>query len=70
MKSELANTIKTLRKEYGLTQEDTARKAGVSLAFLRELEQGKTTARMDSVNKVLALFDYTLTPQPNNHEEG
>ncbi|MBR1786480.1 MAG: helix-turn-helix transcriptional regulator [Paludibacteraceae bacterium] len=70
MKSELANTIKTLRKEYGLTQEDTARKAGVSLAFLRELEQGKTTARMDSVNKVLALFDYTLTPQPTKHEEG
>ena len=70
MKSELANTIKTLRKQYGLTQEDTARKAGVSLAFLRELEQGKTTARMDSVNKVLALFDYALTPLPNNHEEG
>ncbi len=69
MKSELANTIKTLRKQYGLTQEDTARKAGVSLAFLRELEQGKTTARMDSVNKVLNLFDYSLTAAPNRHEE-
>ena len=69
MKSELANTIKTLRKQYGLTQEDTARKAGVSLAFLRELEQGKTTARMDSVNRVLNLFDYSLTATPNQHEE-
>ena len=70
MRTEVADTIKQLRKQYGLTQEEAARKAGVSLAFLRELEQGKTTARMDSVNKVLNLFDYSLSPQPNRHEEG
>ena len=70
MRTEVADTIKQLRKQYGLTQEDAARKAGVSLAFLRELEQGKTTARMDSVNKVLGLFDYCLSAQPNRHEEG
>lgn len=69
MRTEVADTIKQLRKQYDLTQEDAARKAGVSLAFLRELEQGKTTARMDSVNKVLNLFDYCLSAQPNRHEE-
>ena len=45
MRTEIANTVKALRKQYGLTQEEAARKAGVSLAFIRELEQGKTTAR-------------------------
>ena len=67
MGTELANTIKSLRKQFGLTQVETARKAGVSLAFLRELEQGKTTARMDTVNQLLNLFDYCLTAQPKNH---
>lgn len=69
MKTEIANTIKSLRKQYGLTQEATARKAGVSLAFLRELEQGKTTARMNTVNQLLNLFDYCLTAQPKNHAQ-
>ena len=69
MSTEIANTIKSLRKQYGLTQVETARKAGVSLAFLRELEQGKTTTRMDTVNQLLNLFDYCLTAQPKNHAQ-
>lgn len=49
--------VKALRKEYNLTQEDLACKSGVGLRFLRELEQGKHTVRMDKVNQVLNLFD-------------
>lgn len=49
--------VKALRKEYHLTQEDLAYKSGVGLRFLRELEQGKPTVRMDKVNQVLALFN-------------
>ena len=49
--------IKTLRKEYNLTQEDLAVKSGVGLRFLRELEQGKPTVRLDKVNQVLNLFN-------------
>lgn len=49
--------VKTLRKEYNLTQEDLAIKSGVGLRFLRELEQGKTTVRLDKVNQVLNLFN-------------
>ena len=30
--------------------------AGVGLRFVRDLEQGKTTLRMDKVNQVLDLF--------------
>lgn len=49
--------IKNLRKEYNLTQEDLAVKSGVGLRFLRELEQGKPTVRLDKVNQVLNLFN-------------
>lgn len=40
----------------GLTQEDLALNAGVGLNFVRNLEQGKKTLRLDKVNDVLALF--------------
>ncbi|MBF1401808.1 MAG: helix-turn-helix transcriptional regulator [Prevotella histicola] len=62
--NELSLTIKQLRKEYGLTQEDLAFKSGVGLRFVREMEQGKTTLRMDKVNHVLLLFSLHLGPVP------
>lgn len=54
--------VKKQRKIHGLTQADLARKAGVGLRFVRELEQGKSTLRMDKVNQVLQLFGKTLGP--------
>ncbi|MBO4801364.1 MAG: helix-turn-helix transcriptional regulator [Bacteroidaceae bacterium] len=57
----LSHTVKTLRKEYHLTQEDLAYKSGLGLRFVRELEQGKQTLRMDKVNQLLDLFNYELT---------
>lgn len=60
----LSGKVKELRKQYGLTQEDAARKAGVGLLFVRQLEQGKRTLRMDKVNQLLDLFGYELVPQP------
>ena len=62
MKSLLSATLKALRKEYGLTQEDLALKCGVGLNFVRQLEQGKPTLRMDKVNQVLAMFGYEMAP--------
>lgn len=58
----LSLTVKALRKEYHLTQEDLAYKSGVGLRFVRELEQGKQTLRMDKVNQVLNLFNMVLGP--------
>lgn len=49
--------VKSLRKQYNLTQEDLALKSGVGLRFLRELEQGKSTVRLDKVNQVLRMFN-------------
>lgn len=45
-----------------MTQEELAEKAGVGLRFIRELEQGKETLRMDKVNQVLALFGHHIVP--------
>ena len=52
----IAPFIKEKSKSLGLTQTDLAEKAGVSLRFVRDMEQGKPTLRLDKVNQVLDLF--------------
>lgn len=52
--------VKKKRKQNKLTQPELALKAGVGLRFVRDLEQGKNTLRMDKVNDVLRLFGETL----------
>jgi serine/threonine-protein kinase HipA len=46
----------------GLTQKDLADRAGVGLRFIRDLEQGKESLRLDKVNQVLALFGHRMEP--------
>ena len=58
----LSEYIKQKRKKNGLSQVELAERAGVGLRFVRELEQGKQTLRMDKVNDVLALFGECLGP--------
>ncbi len=58
----ISQYVKTERKKLGLTQHDLAYKAGVGLRFVRELERGKETVRLDAVNKVLRLFGAHLGP--------
>ena len=62
MDNYIANFVKDNRNRLELTQEELAEKAGVGLRFIRDLEQGKSTLRIDKVNQVLALFGYSLTP--------
>ncbi|MEW6087644.1 MAG: helix-turn-helix transcriptional regulator [bacterium] len=52
--------IKELRKKSGLTQVNFAIRAGVGLRFVRDLEQGKKTIRMDKLNQLLEYFGYHL----------
>ncbi len=56
MTKNIAVFIKEKRKQLKLTQPELAERAGVGLRFVRELEQGKQTVRLDKVNQVLALF--------------
>ena len=60
--SKIAEYIKTNRKKAGLTQEDFAIRSGLGLRFVRELEQGKETVRLDKVNIALAMFDMEAVP--------
>jgi len=65
----ISEFVKARRKLVGLTQEELASKAGIGLRFLRELEQGKPTLKMDKVNQVLALFGHELAPSKINRNE-
>ncbi|MBP6091513.1 MAG: helix-turn-helix transcriptional regulator [Crocinitomicaceae bacterium] len=58
--TDLSIYVKSKRKQNKLTQPELAIKAGVGLRFVRDLEQGKKTMRMDKVNDVLRLFGGTL----------
>jgi y4mF family transcriptional regulator len=55
-KTLLSEIVKEKRKELNLTQEDLALRSGVGLRFIRDLEQGKATLRLDKVNDVLRYF--------------
>jgi y4mF family transcriptional regulator len=52
--------VRERRKANRLTQVELAELAGVGLRFLKELEAGKPTVRMDTVNAVLAPFGKQL----------
>lgn len=58
----IGNYIKTERKRAGLTQEEFALRSGLGLRFVRELEQGKKTVRMDKVNVALSMFGMEAVP--------
>ena len=58
----IAKFIKENRKAAGLTQEEFAIRSGLGLRFVRELEPGKETVRMDKVNAALAMFDMQAVP--------
>jgi len=60
MERDLIRFLKQKRKEFRLTQQECARKAGVSYGFIKNLEQGKKTLQMDKVNQVLQLFGAQL----------
>ncbi len=62
----LSAFVKAKRKLAGLNQVELAEKAGVGLRFIRDLEQGKSTLRMDKVNQVLSLFGSELGAVPLN----
>lgn len=58
----IAQFIKENRRAAGLTQAEFALRSGLGLRFVRELEQGKESVRMDKVNKALAMFGAQAVP--------
>lgn len=56
----LSATVKMLRKQYNITQEELSLKSGVGLRFVRDLEQGKKSLQLDKVNQLLDFFNYEM----------
>ena len=65
----LSTTVKMLRKQYNLTQEELSLKSGVGLRFVRDLEQGKETLRLDKVNQLLDFFNYEMVATQKNSNQ-
>lgn len=63
---DLVGFLKEKRKKMGLTQEELALRAGVGLRFIRDMEQGKESLRLDKVNQVLLLFGHKMAPKEIN----
>ena len=65
----LFTTVKMLRKQYNLTQAELSLKSGVGLRFVRDLEQGKETLRLDKVNQLLNFFNYEMVATLRNSDQ-
>lgn len=64
----LGSALKQIRKESGLSQEEFALRSGLGLHFVRNLEQGASSLRLDKVNQAFQFFGYELAParkEPN-----
>lgn len=62
MYTNLANFVKSKRKEVNLTQEEFADRAGVALIVVRKIEQGKENLNLAKLNQVLRMFGSKLIP--------
>jgi len=69
LKQNIPEFVKTKRKEFKLTQVELSERAGVGLRFIRDLEQGKTTLRLDKVNQVLLMFGCKTGAVPITDED-
>lgn len=58
----IANFVRIKRRKLGYTQVELAQRIGVGLRFVKELEQGKKSLRLDKVAQVLNYFGYELVP--------
>ena len=64
----IAKFIKERRRAAGYTQEEFALRSGLGLRFIRDLEQGKPTVRMDKVNVALGMFNMQAGPVEKERE--
>ncbi|MHA6524460.1 type II toxin-antitoxin system Y4mF family antitoxin [Tessaracoccus sp. G1721] len=58
---DLAHVVESRRRDLRLTQLDAAELAGVSERFVRDVEAGKITVRLDKVQALMAALGLELT---------
>jgi HTH-type transcriptional regulator / antitoxin HipB len=64
--SDIGLMVKAQRKARAMSQEDLAKRLGVSRLWINEFEGGKPTARLDLVLRALAELGITLTAQTDD----
>ncbi len=66
----ISEIVKEKRRELGLTQEELAKRVGVGMRFIRDVEQGKETVRLDKLNQVFHFFGLEVgaVPMRRDHE--
>ena len=65
----IAQFVRRERKAADMTQKEFAVRSGLGLRFVRELEAGKETVRMDKVNQALAMFGMEAVPGRKKADE-
>ncbi len=68
LRRQFAQRLKYLRENRGMTQEELASVSGLSLGFIRAIEQGKNAPSFESLDaiamalnvEVKALFDFDI----------
>ena len=60
--STIGDYVKRERKKLGITQQEFSMRSGLGLRFVRDLEQGKESVRMDKVNQALRMFGMEAVP--------
>ena len=65
----IAEYVRTERKKLGYSQEEFALRSGLGLRFIRELEGGKPTVRMDKVNQALWMFGMQAVPGRKEYDD-
>jgi transcriptional regulator with XRE-family HTH domain len=64
---DLGVKIKNLRKEKNISQEELAKKAGISRTTLSKIENGYfSKVSVVTLEKILAILGYTLEIKPKN----
>jgi HTH-type transcriptional regulator / antitoxin HipB len=62
---EFGANVRALRKQLGITQIELGLLAGCGPVFVRHLEGGKPTVRLDKTISVLNALGQRLTTEPN-----
>ena len=62
--NDLGEALRRARKTKDMRQVDVAQKASVRQALVSDLENGATTAKLDTVIRVLAALDMDLSIVP------
>ncbi len=65
----VAHFIRLARVSQGLTQRELADRCSVPLKTIREVEQGKPTVRMDTLNRILEYFGHEVGAIPLSRKE-